>query len=68
MLTHARWFVAAGVVGMQSGGADGWQESGRAEMAMHARTPVGGRRPARWSFVVGMPVGLELRGARGMQL
>lgn len=31
MLIHARWFVAAGVVGMQSGGADDWQESYRAE-------------------------------------
>jgi hypothetical protein len=77
MLTHARRFVAAGLVGMQSGGAR-WQESGRAEMAMRARTPGGPGGPLGgcdavvrvrgWSLVGRACPLAGAAGAAGMQL
>lgn len=44
-----------------------WQESDRARIA-GTLARQGGRRPGCWPLVVGMPVGLELREARSMQL
>jgi len=50
------------------GGADGWQESGRAEMAMRARTPGGAGGPLGGRSWSGCPLAWNLGGREGCNL
>ncbi|MCX6678409.1 MAG: hypothetical protein NTU95_10785 [Methanothrix sp.] len=76
---HARWSgTRGGAVGMQPGGADDLQESGRAEVATCARTPGGAGGPARSrlqsgeragrALVAGISAGRELQGRQDLRI